>query len=136
VLNYIFNHSDTVAFTYGSTLVSEVNEVIEEVTKNSQFANNEFKNKIKSIMSSVEDKDSYIFTGPHLTGKSMALETVAKVSRVLNEINSYDNPLVKFVKIFPKSFEPTAIFSDIERYSQLQIYSKKNIIFLIFFICL
>lgn len=83
-------------------------------------------------MSSVEEKDSYVFTGPHLTGKTMALETVAKVSRVLNEINSYDNPLVKYVKIFPKSFEPTTIFSDIERYSQLQIYSKNFIIFVNF----
>lgn len=76
-------------------------------------------------MSSVEEKDSYIFTGPHLTGKSMALETVSKIAKILNEYNVYDNPLVKYVKIFPKAFEPSAIFSDIERYSQLQIYSNK-----------
>jgi hypothetical protein len=107
-------------------LVSEVSEVIDEVTKNSQFANNEFKNKLKSIMSSVEEKDSYIFTGPHLSGKSMALDTVSKIAKILNEYNVYDNPQVKYVKIFPKSFEPSAIFSDIERYSQLQIYSKKD----------
>jgi len=75
-------------------------------------------------MSSVEEKDSYIFTGPHLSGKSMALETVVKITKILNEFNVYENPLVKYVKIFPKSFEPSEIFSDIERYSQLQIYSK------------
>ena len=116
-------------------MVSEINEVIDEVTKNSQFANNEFKNKLKSIMSSVEEKDSYIFTGPHLTGKSMALETVAKIAKILHEYNVYDNPLVNYIKIFPKSFEPSAIFSDIERYSQLQIYSNNLIKILIHMRC-
>jgi hypothetical protein len=74
-------------------------------------------------MSSVEDKDSYILTGPHISGKSMALETVTRVSKILNDINVYDNPLIKYVKIFPKSLDPTVIFSDIEKHSQLQIYS-------------
>lgn len=120
-------------------MVSEVNDVIDEVTKNSQFANADYKNKVKSIMSSVEDKDSYIFTGPHLSGKSMALETVSRVSKILNDYNAFDNPLVKYVKIFPKSLEPTVIFSDIERYSQLQIYSKyykNNLNFFIYSILL
>lgn len=123
-MNYIFNHSENVPFTYGSTLVSEINDIIDEVTKNTQFSNIEYRNKIKSIMSSVEDKDSYIITGPFLSGKSMALETVTKVSKILHEQNVYDNPLIRYVKIFPKSFEASYIFSEIERHSQLQIYSK------------
>ena len=123
-MNYVFNHSHSEVFTYGSTLSSEINDVIDEVTKNSQFSNINFKNKIKSILSSVEEKDSYILTGPCLSGKSQALVITEKVTEILNNQNIYENPLLKYIKIFPKSFDPTYIFSEVDRYSQLQFFSK------------
>lgn len=119
----MFNHSHNEVFTYGSTLNSEINDVIDEVTKNSQFANPNFRNRIKSILSSVEEKDSYILTGPSLSGKSQALVITEKVTQILNNQNVYENPLIKYIRIFPKSFDPTYIFSDVDRYSQLQFFS-------------
>lgn len=123
-MNYVFNHSHSEVFTYGSTLNSEINDVIDEVTKNSQFSNINFKNRIKSILSSIEEKDSYIFTGPCLSGKSQAMVITEKVTQILNNQNIYENPLMKYIKIFPKSFSPMYIFSDVDRYSQLQFFSK------------
>lgn len=131
MLNYIFNHAENTVFTYGSSLNSEIGQIIDDVTKNTQFSNIEYKNKIKSILSSIEEKDSYIFTGPFLSGKTMALETISKVSMILNERNQNENPLVKYVKIFPKAYDANYIFSEIERFSQLQLYS--NIIFFLDF---
>merc|ERR1711957_33737 len=116
-LNYVFNHSKSEVFTYGSTLNSEINDVIDEVTKNTQFGNINFKNRIKSILSSIEEKDSYIFTGPCLSGKSQALVITEKVTQILNNQNIYENPLMKYIKIFPKSFDPIYIFSEVDRHS-------------------
>ena len=44
----------------------------------------------KGILSSVEEKDSYIFTGPCLSGKSQALVITEKVTQILNNQNIYD----------------------------------------------
>jgi hypothetical protein len=122
-LNYVFNHSHTEVFTYGSTLNNEINDLIEEVTKNSQFSNSNFRNRIKSILSSVEEKDSYILTGPSLSGKSQALKITEKITQILNNQNSFENPLIKSIRVFPKAFDSVYLFSEVDRFSQIQFFS-------------
>lgn len=102
-------------------------ELIAKENFDSNFENNLYNSKIFDIMTSLKDKNYFIFNGPCLSGKSKALDIIQSVATKLNGEGGNYLP-ISYVKVFPKAFDERYMFSENDKKNAIQFYSKNIII--------
>ena len=110
----------------------EYDEVYNEVLSKFSFDNDNYKNKIRTIYTTLKDNNSYVLLGPALSGKTNAITCLRDISVKLNQIDNDKYPVFNYVKIYQNSKEHDQIFvkNDLKVKYQVNNVFFKNMIYL------
>lgn len=78
---------------------------------------------MKQYFQGFNSRDYVIFLGLPLSGKTLAMDLIKKLSIRLSEIDPKKHTKINTLKIYPKSFDASYIFSDAQKATKIQFYS-------------
>jgi len=84
----------------------------------------EYKQRILTFLDLLPQQDFFLFLGPSISGKSSCISDTFEIQNQLHIEYPDDHFSVSNIKVFPKAYDKHFLFSEVEKHSNLQFYSK------------
>ena len=106
-----------------------LDKTCDEILSIFSFENDDYKNKLKTLYTSLNHYQSFVLLGPTLTGKSNLFVSMRDLSLKLHEISDDYFPVFNYIKCFPNHKDYSEIFvkNDIKYSYQINNIHFKNL---------